>query len=36
MLAITNTLSLTGIDAKAVQVEVDIQNGLPGFEIVGR
>lgn len=35
MLAITNTLSLTGIDAKAVQVEVDIQNGLPGFEIVG-
>jgi magnesium chelatase family protein len=35
MLAITNTLALTGIEAKAVQVEVDIQTGLPGFEIVG-
>ena len=35
MLAITNTLALTGIEAKPVKVEVDIQNGLPGFEIVG-
>lgn len=35
MLAITNTLTLTGLEAKPVQVEVDIQNGLPGFEIVG-
>ncbi len=35
MLAITNTLALTGIEAKPVQVEVDIQNGLPGFELVG-
>ncbi|MCX5780792.1 MAG: YifB family Mg chelatase-like AAA ATPase, partial [Firmicutes bacterium] len=35
MLAVVNTLALTGIDARPVQVEVDIQNGLPGFEIVG-
>ncbi len=35
MLAITNTLALTGIEAKTVKVEVDIQNGLPNFEIVG-
>jgi len=35
MLAVVNTLALTGIEAKAVQVEVDIQNGLPAFEIVG-
>ncbi|HZK43793.1 MAG TPA: YifB family Mg chelatase-like AAA ATPase [Syntrophomonadaceae bacterium] len=35
MLAITNTLVLTGIEAVPVKVEVDIQNGLPGFEIVG-
>ena len=35
MLAVVNTLALTGIEARPVQVEVDIQNGLPGFEIVG-
>jgi len=35
MLAIVNTLALTGIEAKPVKVEVDIQNGLPAFEIVG-
>lgn len=35
MLSIVNTMVLTGVDAKPVQVEVDIQNGLPAFEIVG-
>ncbi len=35
MLAIINTLVLAGIEAKAVKVEVDIQNGLPAFEVVG-
>lgn len=35
MLATVNTLALTGIEAKSVMVEVDIQNGLPAFEIVG-
>lgn len=35
MLTITNTLILSGIEAIPIKVEVDIQNGLPGFEIVG-
>jgi Mg chelatase-related protein len=35
MLAIVNTLALTGIEAKPVMVEIDIQTGLPAFEIVG-
>lgn len=35
MLSIVNTMVLTGVEARAVQVEVDIQNGLPAFEIVG-
>lgn len=35
MLASTNTLVINGIEATAVQVEVDIQNGLPAFELVG-
>ncbi|MFA7077932.1 MAG: magnesium chelatase domain-containing protein, partial [Syntrophomonas sp.] len=35
MLSVVNTLALTGIEAKTVKVEVDIQSGLPGFEIVG-
>lgn len=35
MLASVNTLVLTGIEANTVQVEVDIMNGLPAFEIVG-
>jgi len=35
LLATVNTLALTGIEARPVKVEVDIQNGLPGFEIVG-
>lgn len=35
MLAHINTLVITGIEAKPVIVEVDIQSGLPAFEIVG-
>ncbi len=35
MLASTNTLVITGIEAVPVKVEVDIQNGLPAFELVG-
>lgn len=35
MLATVNTLIITGIDAQPVKVEVDIRNGLPGFELVG-
>ncbi len=35
MLAQVNTLLIAGIDAKPVIVEVDIQDGLPAFEIVG-
>lgn len=35
MLATLNTLVLTGIEARPVKVEVDIQNGLPNFDLVG-
>ncbi|MGI5921751.1 MAG: YifB family Mg chelatase-like AAA ATPase [Syntrophomonadaceae bacterium] len=35
MLAIVNTLVINGIEAQPVKVEVDIRNGLPGFELVG-
>ncbi|MEN6459951.1 MAG: YifB family Mg chelatase-like AAA ATPase [Syntrophomonas sp.] len=35
MLATVNTLVINGIDAQPVKVEVDIRNGLPGFELVG-
>lgn len=35
MLAHINTLVIIGIEAKPVIVEVDIQSGLPAFEIVG-
>ncbi len=35
MLAHINTLVITGIEASPVIVEIDIQNGLPNFEIVG-
>lgn len=35
MLATVNSLVITGIEAREVKVEVDIQNGLPAFEIVG-
>ncbi|QGT99925.1 AAA+ ATPase superfamily protein YifB/ComM, associated with DNA recombination [Candidatus Syntrophocurvum alkaliphilum] len=35
MLATVNTMVLNGVEAEPVKVEVDIQNALPGFEIVG-
>lgn len=35
MLATTNSLVLAGIEARPVKVEVDIQNGLPAFELAG-
>ncbi|MGI5912099.1 MAG: YifB family Mg chelatase-like AAA ATPase [Syntrophomonadaceae bacterium] len=35
MLAVINSLVINGIHATPVRVEVDIQNGLPGFELVG-
>ncbi len=35
MLAHVKTLVIAGIEARPVIVEVDIQNGLPHFEIVG-
>lgn len=35
MLASNNTLVINGIDAITVRVEVDIQNGLPAFDLVG-
>jgi magnesium chelatase family protein len=35
MLATVNTMIINGIDAQPVKVEVDIRNGLPGFELVG-
>ena len=35
MLAIINTLTINGIEAYPVKVEVDIRSGLPGFILVG-
>ena len=35
MLASVNSLAINGIEAIPVKVEVDIHNGLPGFDIVG-
>jgi magnesium chelatase family protein len=35
MLASLNTMVINGIEATPVKVEVDIQRGLPGFELVG-
>src|SRR5579872_2161316 len=35
MIAHIDTSTVLGIDAYAVQVEVDISNGFPGFQIVG-
>jgi len=35
MLAVLNTFGLSGIDGYKLQVEVDINQGLPGYEIVG-
>lgn len=35
MLAIINSLSVFGMDAYEIKVEVDVSNGLPAFDIVG-
>lgn len=35
MLAIVNSLALAGMDANAIQVEVDVSPGLPSFDLVG-
>ncbi|MGE5422714.1 MAG: YifB family Mg chelatase-like AAA ATPase [Ignavibacteriales bacterium] len=35
MFAVINSLVLNGLEANPVQVEVDVQNGLPQFDIVG-
>ncbi|MGI6453007.1 MAG: YifB family Mg chelatase-like AAA ATPase [Syntrophomonadaceae bacterium] len=35
MLAVINSLVISGINAIPVRVEVDIHNGLPAFEVVG-
>ncbi|MGE5543829.1 MAG: YifB family Mg chelatase-like AAA ATPase [Bacillota bacterium] len=35
MFALVQSLTLNGIEAVPVQVEVDVQNGLPSFDIVG-
>ena len=35
MLAIVQSISLNGIEGYKVQVQVDIANGLPAFDIVG-
>ncbi|NLW44606.1 MAG: ATP-binding protein [Syntrophomonadaceae bacterium] len=35
MFALVHSLTLNGIEAVPVQVEVDVQNGLPCFELVG-
>ena len=35
MLAKINGYGLQGIEGYAAQMEIDINNGLPGFEIVG-
>ena len=36
MLSITYSAAVFGIDAKTVKVEIDINNGLPGMEMVGQ
>lgn len=35
MFAVINSLVLNGLEAHPIQVEVDVQNGLPQFDIVG-
>lgn len=35
MLAVVNSLALAGLDAQAIQVEVDVSSGLPCFDLVG-
>ncbi|MFZ3171230.1 MAG: YifB family Mg chelatase-like AAA ATPase [Carboxydocellales bacterium] len=35
MLAVVKSVTLLGLEGRLVQVEVDVTNGLPGFDIVG-
>ena len=35
MLAITNSIELEGLDGYLVEIQVDISNGIPDFQIVG-
>lgn len=35
MLSIVNSVVLTGLQGRMVQVEVDVSSGLPNFDIVG-
>ena len=35
MLSIVKSTALYGLDGQVIQVEVDVSNGLPGFDIVG-
>lgn len=35
MLAVVKSITLLGLEGRLVQVEVDVTNGLPGFDIVG-
>ncbi|MBB3195847.1 hypothetical protein [Roseateles terrae] len=35
-LSVTHSLTLTGLTAAAVDVEVHLANGLPSFTLVGR
>ena len=35
MLAIVNSMALSGLDGYLVSIQVDISDGLPYFEIVG-
>ncbi len=35
MIAIIKSTVLQGLDGQIVEVEVDVSNGLPSFEIVG-
>ncbi|MGI6066927.1 MAG: magnesium chelatase domain-containing protein, partial [Bacillota bacterium] len=35
MLAIINSCTVLGMDGYPIEVEVDVSNGLPGFDLVG-
>ena len=35
MIAIVKSTALNGLEGQVVEVEVDVSNGLPSFEIVG-
>ena len=35
MLAILNSFGLSGLDGYKMKVEVDINQGLPGYDVVG-